>query len=61
MLTPKAPSWMSEFRKFIMRGNVVDLAVGVVIGVHAWDPWRKKAVGTAPVFVSCGPSANELN
>src|ERR1700712_2786994 len=32
MLRPKAPSWMSEFRKFIMRGNVVDLAVGIIIG-----------------------------
>jgi len=31
MLTPKAPSWMAEFRKFIMRGNVVDLAVGIII------------------------------
>lgn len=28
----KAPSWLSEFQKFIMRGNVVDLAVGVIIG-----------------------------
>jgi large conductance mechanosensitive channel len=26
------PSWVDEFRSFIMRGNVVDLAVGVVIG-----------------------------
>jgi len=33
MLAPKAPPWMSEFRKFIMRGNVVDLAVGIIIGV----------------------------
>jgi len=33
MLTPQAPSWMSDFRKFIMRGNVVDLAVGLIIGV----------------------------
>ena len=32
MLAPKAPSWMSEFRNFIMRGNVVDLAVGIIIG-----------------------------
>jgi large conductance mechanosensitive channel len=32
MLAPKAPSWMSEFRAFIMRGNVVDLAVGIIIG-----------------------------
>ena len=32
MLAPKPPSWMSEFRAFIMRGNVVDLAVGIIIG-----------------------------
>jgi large conductance mechanosensitive channel len=32
MLGPKAPSWMSEFRTFIMRGNVADLAVGIIIG-----------------------------
>jgi large conductance mechanosensitive channel len=25
-------SWTSDFRKFIMRGSVVDLAVGVIIG-----------------------------
>jgi large conductance mechanosensitive channel len=29
---PKAPGWVSEFRDFLMRGNVVDLAVGIVIG-----------------------------
>ena len=27
------PGWVDEFRAFIMRGNVVDLAVGVIIGV----------------------------
>jgi large conductance mechanosensitive channel len=27
------PGWLDEFRAFIMRGNVVDLAVGVIIGV----------------------------
>ncbi|MBB2202386.1 large conductance mechanosensitive channel protein MscL [Gluconacetobacter tumulisoli] len=27
-----APGWISEFRTFLMRGNVVDLAVGVIIG-----------------------------
>jgi large conductance mechanosensitive channel len=32
MRLPKTPSWMSEFRKFVMRGNVVDLAVGIIIG-----------------------------
>ena len=26
------PAWITEFRGFIMRGNVVDLAVGIVIG-----------------------------
>ena len=26
------PGWVSEFRAFIMRGNVVDLAVGIIIG-----------------------------
>lgn len=29
----KAPSWISEFQAFIMRGSVVDLAVGIIIGV----------------------------
>jgi large conductance mechanosensitive channel len=28
----KAPSWLSEFKAFIMRGSVVDLAVGIIIG-----------------------------
>jgi large conductance mechanosensitive channel len=32
MLAPKAPSWVAEFRAFIMRGSVVDLAVGIIIG-----------------------------
>jgi len=27
------PGWIGEFRAFIMRGNVVDLAVGIIIGV----------------------------
>ena len=28
----KKPGWVDDFKAFIMRGNVVDLAVGVVIG-----------------------------
>lgn len=32
MKAPKAPSWIAEFRAFIMRGNVVDLAVGIIVG-----------------------------
>lgn len=29
---PRTPGWVREFKDFIMRGNVVDLAVGVIIG-----------------------------
>lgn len=32
ILLRKRPAWVEDFRAFIMRGNVVDLAVGVVIG-----------------------------
>jgi large conductance mechanosensitive channel len=28
----KEPAWLREFKAFIMRGNVIDLAVGIVIG-----------------------------
>ena len=28
----RAPAWVEEFKAFIMRGNVVDLAVGIIIG-----------------------------
>ncbi len=28
----KKPNWLGEFKTFIMRGNVIDLAVGVIIG-----------------------------
>lgn len=29
---PRAPGWVADFRTFIMRGNVIDLAVGIVVG-----------------------------
>src|SRR5215470_12230112 len=29
----RRPAWIDEFRAFIMRGNVIDLAVGIIIGV----------------------------
>lgn len=32
MLAPNVPTWMTEFRAFVMRGTVVDLAVGIIIG-----------------------------
>jgi large conductance mechanosensitive channel len=28
----KRPAWIQEFQAFIMKGNVVDLAVGIIIG-----------------------------
>ena len=28
----KKPAWINEFKTFIMRGNVIDLAVGVIVG-----------------------------
>src|SRR5271166_5589348 len=32
-LVIRRPGWVDEFRAFIMRGNVVDLAVGIIIGI----------------------------
>ena len=35
MLKPipiRKPGWIADFQSFIMRGNVVDLAVGIIIG-----------------------------
>ncbi len=29
----RKPGWLDDFRSFILRGNVIDLAVGVVVGV----------------------------
>ncbi|WP_144185979.1 large conductance mechanosensitive channel protein MscL [Elioraea rosea] len=29
---PSQPAWVKEFKAFIMRGNVIDLAVGIIIG-----------------------------
>ena len=29
---PRKPGWIGDFQSFIMRGNVVDLAVGIIIG-----------------------------
>ena len=29
---PRQPGWVAEFRAFVARGNVVDLAIGIIIG-----------------------------
>src|SRR6476661_1892060 len=29
---PRTPGWIAEFRGFIARGSVVDLAIGIIIG-----------------------------
>ena len=31
-LEKRTPGWVNEFKAFIMRGNVIDLAVGIIIG-----------------------------
>jgi large conductance mechanosensitive channel len=31
-LPVRRPGWLDEFQSFLMRGNVVDLAVGIIIG-----------------------------
>jgi large conductance mechanosensitive channel len=31
-LNVRQPAWLAEFQAFILRGNVVDLAVGIIIG-----------------------------
>ena len=32
MINKLKPTWISEFKKFALKGNVVDMAVGVIIG-----------------------------
>jgi large conductance mechanosensitive channel len=32
-LNVRPPGWVAEFKAFIMRGNVVDMAVGIIIGL----------------------------
>jgi len=32
LLHLKKPGWLDDFKAFLLRGNVVDLAVGVVVG-----------------------------
>ena len=32
MAKKKKPGWIGEFKAFIMRGNVLDMAVGIVVG-----------------------------
>jgi len=31
----KTPSWLIEFRTFIMRGSAVDLAAGMIVGARS--------------------------
>ena len=28
---------LKEFKEFIMRGNVVDMAIGIIIGGRVWE------------------------
>ena len=29
---PRPPGWITEFQAFILRGNVMELAIGIIIG-----------------------------
>ena len=53
---------MSGFRKFLMRGNVIDLAVAVVIGV-AFNAIVQALVKDmiAPIFTALGSSRIDFN
>ena len=39
MALPPVPSWVDEFKAFIVRGSVLDLAVGVIIGAASSTAW----------------------
>lgn len=32
LIKARKPTWLTDFQAFIMRGNVIDLAVGIIIG-----------------------------
>ena len=57
----KSKGFFAEFKKFIMRGNVIDLAVGVIIGAafqaivkSLVDDIIMPVVGLATKGVCCG-------
>ena len=31
-VVPKKPGWVDDFKAFVMRGNVIDMAVGIIVG-----------------------------
>ena len=48
-LRVSTPGWVAEFKAFIVRGNVVDLAVGIIIGAAFTAVLSKKeAAPTVP-------------
>jgi hypothetical protein len=38
------PSWSGEFRAFVARGNVVDLAIGIIIGAASSAAWSRMSL-----------------
>lgn len=59
--------FFSEFKKFISRGNVMDMAVGMIIGaaftaiVTALSNGILKPIINALIYVLCGNNADALN
>ena len=44
MSKEKGKGFVAEFKKFIMRGNVMDMAVGVIVGGMLSDRWVKRNI-----------------
>jgi hypothetical protein len=53
-------SFISEFKEFAMKGNVVDMAVGIIIGaafgkiISVDEPWKVEDRGEKPAIALKG-------
>ena len=52
----KSAGFRAEFKKFVMRGNVIDLAVGVIIG-GAFATITNSLVNDCLLYTSCSDPA----
>ena len=50
----------SEFKEFIMRGNVVDMAVGVVVGATVADPPVLSCLNAAVLLPGVGAQGGTI-
>jgi hypothetical protein len=40
----RQPGWVGEFRAFVAGGNVVDLAIGIIIGAASSAAWSRMSL-----------------